>query len=299
MTISIIAGPIIGAVIGYCTNYIAVKMLFRPLRPVKIGNFQVPFTPGIIPRGKDRLAKAVGAAVGNNLLTGETLKENLLSNEMVQKIETETQKALSTMESDGRTIQNVLTDYVGEESYARHLQEVESSLSDKLMDKVEEMDLGNIISENVAAAILDKVRGTLLEMMVTQDLVKTLTSSVSEKINIYILQNGPAVIEEKVKEECEAFMEKTVGETAQYIDDSDFDVKKIAGKLYKSLIESKLSSVIEAVNINNIIEKKIKDMDVVELEELVMSVMKKELNSIVNLGALIGFILGCINIIFI
>ena len=37
MTIlEIIAGPAIGAVIGYCTNYIAVKMLFRPLKPRKI-----------------------------------------------------------------------------------------------------------------------------------------------------------------------------------------------------------------------------------------------------------------------
>ncbi|MEG0107985.1 MAG: DUF445 family protein, partial [Lachnospiraceae bacterium] len=53
-----IAGPLIGAVIGYCTNYIAVKMLFRPLYPVKIGRFTLPFTPGMIPKGKERLAKA-------------------------------------------------------------------------------------------------------------------------------------------------------------------------------------------------------------------------------------------------
>ena len=33
-----------------------------------------------------------------------------------------------------------------------------------------------------------------------------------------------------------------------------------------------------------------------ELEELVLSVMKKELNAIVNLGALIGFIIGILNI---
>ena len=31
-----LAGPLIGAVIGYCTNYIAVKMLFRPYHPVKL-----------------------------------------------------------------------------------------------------------------------------------------------------------------------------------------------------------------------------------------------------------------------
>ena len=75
----ILAGPLIGAVIGYCTNYIAVKMLFRPLHPVKVGNWTLPFTPGIIPRGKARLAKALGNAVGEHLLTKEDLEQMLLS----------------------------------------------------------------------------------------------------------------------------------------------------------------------------------------------------------------------------
>ena len=40
--IEILAGPVIGGVIGYFTNYIAVKMLFRPLKPVKIGGRTLP-----------------------------------------------------------------------------------------------------------------------------------------------------------------------------------------------------------------------------------------------------------------
>ena len=46
------------------------------------------------------------------------------------------------------------------------------------------------------------------------------------------------------------------------------------------------------------VEKKINDMDVEEMERLVQSVMKKELSTIVNLGALIGFVLGLFNLIF-
>ena len=38
MDLTIIAGPLIGAVIGYFTNYLAVKMLFRPRREIKIGS---------------------------------------------------------------------------------------------------------------------------------------------------------------------------------------------------------------------------------------------------------------------
>lgn len=75
MTIlEIIAGPAIGAVIGYCTNYIAVKMLFRPLKPIKIGNRTLPFTPGIIPKGQGRMAKALGQAVESTFLQRKTLR---------------------------------------------------------------------------------------------------------------------------------------------------------------------------------------------------------------------------------
>ena len=38
-------------------------------------------------------------------------------------------------------------------------------------------------------------------------------------------------------------------------------------------------------------------MGVKELEELVLSVMKNELNMIINLGALIGFVIGLLNIL--
>ena len=51
-----LAGPIIGALIGYCTNYIAVKMLFYPKQEVRIFGRKLPFTPGAIPKGKQRLA---------------------------------------------------------------------------------------------------------------------------------------------------------------------------------------------------------------------------------------------------
>ena len=77
--IHVLSGPVIGAVIGYCTNYIAVKMLFRPLRPVHLFGRQLPFTPGIIPKGQARLARAIGGVVGDTLLTEEDLQQMLLT----------------------------------------------------------------------------------------------------------------------------------------------------------------------------------------------------------------------------
>ena len=60
----------IGALIGYCTNYIAIKMLFHPRKEMRIGSWRLPFTPGVIPKNKERIASEVGAAVNDG--TGGT-----------------------------------------------------------------------------------------------------------------------------------------------------------------------------------------------------------------------------------
>ena len=52
----------------------------------------------------------------------------------------------------------------------------------------------------------------------------------------------------------------------------------------------------QKIDLASLIEDKINAMDVMELEDMVLSVMKKELNTIVNLGALIGFVIGILNI---
>ena len=50
------------------------------------------------------------------------------------------------------------------------------------------------------------------------------------------------------------------------------------------------------MNIAGIIEEKVSEMCIDDLEKMVLSVMKKELDTIVNLGALVGAILGMLNI---
>ncbi len=60
MDIRFFVTPVVAGIIGYVTNALAIKMLFRPYRAVYIGRFHVPFTPGIIPSQR----KSVG--VGRN-----------------------------------------------------------------------------------------------------------------------------------------------------------------------------------------------------------------------------------------
>lgn len=61
--------PLLGALIGYVTNYIAIRMLFRPLKPWKLLGLRLPLTPGIIPAKRGELAVKMGEMVGEHLLT--------------------------------------------------------------------------------------------------------------------------------------------------------------------------------------------------------------------------------------
>ena len=76
-----------GGVIGYFTNDLAIKMLFRPYKAVYVLDKQLPFTPGLIPTNQERLAKKVSDTIMGSLLTPEELHklaQILLHTERVQ-----------------------------------------------------------------------------------------------------------------------------------------------------------------------------------------------------------------------
>ena len=59
MILKLLTGPLIGMIIGYFTNWLAVRMLFRPRGTKYIAGKRIPFTPGVIPRGKERIAASM------------------------------------------------------------------------------------------------------------------------------------------------------------------------------------------------------------------------------------------------
>ncbi|MCP2732229.1 DUF445 domain-containing protein [Limnofasciculus baicalensis] len=79
--------PIAGGIIGYFTNDLAIKMLFRPYKPIYIGKRQLPFTPGLIPHNQERLAQRISDTIMGSLLTPtelQRLTKRLLQPQRVQ-----------------------------------------------------------------------------------------------------------------------------------------------------------------------------------------------------------------------
>jgi len=75
--LAILVPPVLGGIIALSTNWIAIKMLFRPLNEKRIFGLRVPFTPGLIPKERDRLAKKLGEAISTHLLTPDVLADKL------------------------------------------------------------------------------------------------------------------------------------------------------------------------------------------------------------------------------
>ena len=71
------APPLIGAFIGYLTNRVAIRMLFRPLKQWRVGPLKVPMTPGVIPSKRHDLALNIGEMVGEHLLTSNEINNAL------------------------------------------------------------------------------------------------------------------------------------------------------------------------------------------------------------------------------
>jgi uncharacterized membrane protein YheB (UPF0754 family) len=81
-TAVLISIPIISALIGYVTNYIAVVMLFRPHRPRRFLGLTLQ---GLVPRRQKEIAKSLGAMIERDLFSHADIQEALKSVETVEE----------------------------------------------------------------------------------------------------------------------------------------------------------------------------------------------------------------------
>ena len=114
--------PITGGIIGYYTNDLAIKMLFRPYRAIQFGDRTLPFTPGLIPKNQSRLASRISDAIMSSLLTPEELQkvaQRLLQTERMQSaIQWLLKLALNQVREDteqktAKILAGILKDFVG------------------------------------------------------------------------------------------------------------------------------------------------------------------------------------------
>ena len=298
MNYSIIIRPLIGAGIGYVTNWIAVKMMFRPLKPVKIGKWNLPFTPGIIPRNKERIAKSIGDSISDYLLTEEVLRNSLLSESAKDSIRSKIIDILNNLAENDETIESNICKIVDNTTYNKSVEHINKRLTDSIVETMKESNIGDLIAEQIEIAASEKLKGTMLGMFGANAIVSKISEEAAKRIDKYIDENGNGLVSNMVKKEIDKVTATQVSSVMIKIAESDVDLAQVILNIYEKIILEKLPEMLKVVNISKVVTDKINSMDMLELEKLILDIMKKELNALVNLGAIIGFVLGLLNLLF-
>ena len=294
--ISVLSGPVIGAVIGYFTNYIAVKMLFHPRNPVSVGGHTLLLTPGVIPRRKKELAKAVGRAVEDELFGGQEVKNILLADETCRVV---TEGLYSQMEkfiNSDRSLQELLCEMAGPEVYEEKKEVLGNVLTDKITEGIISMDMGQVITDKGTSFISEKMSNPLLAMFLTPDTTQAIASPIGEQVVRYVETEGREKIAEYVRSEISALEQKQPAELLGDMENSRSALMEKLQEMYSGFVEEHADAVVKQFRIRETIEERIAGMSNKALEDLVLSVMKNELGMIVNLGAVIGAFIGILNI---
>lgn len=191
------APPVLGGVIGYFTNDIAIRMLFRPYRAIYIAGRKLPFTPGLIPRNQERLAQRISNAIMGSLLTPEELQNlarRLLQVERVQAaIQWLLELALDQVRQDNeqktaRILANILKDLLGQ-SFPR-LIKVLARREDFLEAQINQLFDQVILEFQLSTAQADQLSRWILEVVLPPDALRQVIVDFLTDRNIQIIDEG-------------------------------------------------------------------------------------------------------------
>ena len=318
-----IIAPLLGGVIGYITNDIAIRMLFRPHKAKYIIGVHVPFTPGIIPKEKGRIADAIGGVISENLMNKDVLERYLLSDDMVSKVRLSVEEFIETQKHNPETVKEFLGHYLSDDEIATISQNVNESITKQTYTKLSDASVG----EKVAHIAIDHV-AEKLSIDGAQELLAGLGGTMrglggmaaglfggnivakflgmlrepaehllANNINTMLKNNGEEIVSNMVGGEVEGFLNKSVCQMLKGHDDQLKQAVNTVESIYRTVINEHLPKILESIDICKIVRERINEMDVNETEKLIFQVMDKELKAIVWLGALLGLVMGSINII--
>ncbi|MDR2144498.1 MAG: DUF445 domain-containing protein [Treponema sp.] len=256
-----IIAPLAGALIGYVTNAIAVRMLFRPLKEIRIAGLRLPFTPGILPRQRRRLADSIGAMVERELFTPEVLAERLAGGEVREKL--------------GRIFLS-MAGKKAEEWYPGAVSELVVFLS---TPKIRE------ILESHGRAFLNRV---VLSLNVFQRFFVTVG-----KYDTTLKEKMPVIIEDLLRGleamlRSETLKEKLLGFCGQSLE------KALGAGV---LSAGQLAGILDSVNVQALVRDRIDKLDMLQVEGIILDLLAGELKWINLFGAVLGALIGIVQIL--
>lgn len=152
----LLISPIAGSIIGYFTNWLAIKMLFKPHKEIRLLGIKLPFTPGLIPKEKERLAKSVGVTIGRHLLSEEVLVKALLDKKVLNGINRTISDIYIHICNEDNSLDDILK-YIFEDNKGKNIELIEDKLTSFILDYCSREDNLNTIVKFILVQIQDKL----------------------------------------------------------------------------------------------------------------------------------------------
>ncbi|WP_349399666.1 DUF445 domain-containing protein [Clostridium perfringens] len=151
-----IIGALIGAVIGYITNWLAIKMLFRPREAKYIFGMKLPFTPGLIPKEKSRIANKVGETVGTHLLNSDSLSKALKDDKIKSKFNAVAKEKINQVINSNSTLEESLKNTLGENYYALKGNMI-NNIAKTILESIQEEEFKNKLKFYIVDSIKERL----------------------------------------------------------------------------------------------------------------------------------------------
>ncbi|OFH46193.1 hypothetical protein BJN05_11995 [Listeria monocytogenes] len=249
---TILLMAVIGGFIGAMTNYIAIRMLFRPYKAIYLFNKRLPFTPGLIPKRRDELAEHIGKVVVSHLLTEDAIRARLLD-ENLQKEITDTITKMFHEKMQLETTPNELLHHFGYENA-----EIRSMA---WIEKTMEKEINHFLSTKKTSKMSDLIP-TMLESELTTKLPHV-TERITSKMALFVAsEEGKS----QIKQMLQKFFEEhgKMGSMARMIINVDSFSEKIQQEGLKLIDQEDTKNLI-----NQLLTTEWKNFEAKELQELI------------------------------
>lgn len=151
--------PIVGATIGYLTNYIAVKMLFRPHKPRGIGPIKIQ---GLLPKRRNDISESIAATVENELISMQDLSQILKKLDFTPLIDEMVDSSFDSGPSSGKSeIMSRITITINAYLRSRVKRSINAKKEELVNEFIQEIernvDFREIIVKNIESYDLDQL----------------------------------------------------------------------------------------------------------------------------------------------
>ena len=173
---------IFATVHGYAGAWLAVRMLFRPRRPVKLLGLTI-FPQGMIPRHRERLATAIGKAVGEELVSQETIMEELLGKDFLRK-----------------KIRGVIDAYTQEllaQNYPSLVETLPTNLRGPVLDAITSLQF--TVSEHIDAVLKNEETQIAISSFVERRVDEVLSRRVSSIVDNKTFESIVGFLEDRIR----------------------------------------------------------------------------------------------------